>query len=236
MHKTWQVCPDTGGAGVATGSCRGPCSGSCEDCCWQGKRGLPEPRKFQIKAVKGLLNPFCSLPALHHHSLMLCFKQKLSLWSNYYACEEAASMRRLQKVLANRPSVRHHGWTLSGLAVMATRRLPPLSSTPLPGVIASAPAVATAGACCLSPRSPQARLGREAAPRQRLLSSPLLLGQAALEEAYSRHGGGKALKVAAVQSNRAHLSEPLKYFQSQDGGFCYGSSGFSLMLFSRVCL
>lgn len=155
MYKTWQVCPDTRGVGVATGRSQGPCSCSCEDCCWQGKRGLLEPRKFQIKAVKGLLNPFCSLPALHHRSLMLCFKQKLSLWSNYYACEEAASMRRLQKVLANRPSVRHHGWTLSGLAAVATRRLPPLSSTPLPGVIASAPAGAAAGACCLSPRSPR---------------------------------------------------------------------------------
>lgn len=237
MHKTWQVCPDTRGAGVATGRSRGPCSGSCEDCCWQGKRVLPEPRKFQIKAVKGLLNPFRSLPALHHHSLMLCFKQKLSLWSNYYACEEAASMRRLQKGLANWPSVRHHGRTLSGLAVMATRRLPPLSSTPLPGVIHCL-CTSSGHRRGLLPQPAQSpgQTGPRSRPRQRLLSSPLLLGQTALEEAYGRHGGSKALKVAALQSNRAHLSEPLKYFQSQDGGFCYGSSGSSLVLFSRVCL
>lgn len=159
MHKTWQVCPDSRGVGVARGRRQGPCLCSRGDCCWQGKRGLLEHKKFQIKAVKGLLNLFCSPPALHQHSLMLCFKQKLSLWSNYYACEEAASMRRLQKVLANQRSVRHHGWTLSGLAVMATHCLPPISSTSLPGVVATAAAVAKAGACCLSPHSPQARLG-----------------------------------------------------------------------------
>lgn len=161
MHKTWQVCPDVRGVGVARGRRQGPCPRSCGDCCWQGKGGLLEPKMFQIKAVKGLLNPFCSLPALHQHSLMLCFKQKLSLWSNYYACEEAASMRQLRKVLANQLSVRHHGWTLSGLAVMATHCLPPISSTSLPRVVASAPAVAKAGACCLSLHSPQARLGSE---------------------------------------------------------------------------
>lgn len=67
-----------GGWVLQEGWRQGPCLCSCGDCCWQGKRGLLEPKKFQIKAVKGFLNLF-SLPALHQHSLMLCFKQKLAV-------------------------------------------------------------------------------------------------------------------------------------------------------------
>lgn len=122
------------------------------------------PKKFQIKAVKGLLSPFRSLPALHRHSLMLCFKRKLALWSNHYACEGAASVRRLQKVLANQLSVRHHGWTLSGSAAAATRCLPPTSCTALPGVTFPAPAVAKA------PMVPRPDLDRNC-PRHLLLIS-----------------------------------------------------------------
>lgn len=67
-------------------------------------------------------------------------------------------MRRLQQVLANQLSLRHHGWTLSGLAVMATHGLCPISSTALPQVIVSAPAVAKAGSCYLNLQRHQARL------------------------------------------------------------------------------
>lgn len=150
-------------------------------------------------------------------------------------------MRWLQKVLANQLSVRHHGWTLPCLAVTATPCLPPTSSTSLPGVIASALVVAhchctsggrSRGLLPQPAQSPaQTKLPSSASP----LVSPVL-GQTALEEGYSRHGAGKALKIAAVPSHTARLSEPVTCIQSQDGAFRYRSSGFSLMLFIKVCL
>lgn len=198
-----------------------------------GQKGFPGTRKLQIKALKGLLIPFFSLPALHQHSLMLSFKQKLPLWSNYYVCGGADSMRRLQEVLANQLSLRHHGWTLSGLAVMATHGTCPISSSSLPQPLHQWwPKQGLAASIRTGP-------GPGSAAKQLLPTSTLvskLLGQTALGEGYSRHGGGKALRTAAVQSNRAHLSEPLTRVHSQDGGFCYKLSSFSSMLFSRVCL
>lgn len=194
MHKTWQVCPDTRRVGVAQGWRQGPCLCSCEDCCWQGKRGLLEPKKFQIKAVKGFLNPSCSPPALHQHSLMLCFKQKLSLWSNYYAREEAASMRRLQKVLPNQLSVRHYGRTLSGLAVTVTRCVLPISSTSLPG---SLPLHQRWPGQGLLPRSAPApgQIQQQNHPHQHLLSIPLLLGLTALKRVTANMGEVKRYRL-----------------------------------------
>ena len=86
------------------------------------------------------------------------------------------------------------------------------------------------------PAEPPGQTLRQSHPHQHLLSFPLLLGQTALEEGCNRRRGGKALKIAAVQSNRVHLSQPVKCVQSQNGGSHYKSSGWSLMLFSRACL
>lgn len=102
-------------------------------------------------------------------------------------------------------------------------------------VTAPAPAVARAGVAasvCTRPRPDSAAKPPSSASA---LNSPAA-GSDSTEEGYSKRGGGKALQIAAVQPSRAHLSEPLKQIQSQDGGFPYKSSSFSLVLFSSVCL
>lgn len=139
-------------------------------------------------------------------------------------------MRWLLEVLANRLSVRHRGWTPSGLAVMAAH---PLHLT----ARGHCPCTGSGQSRDLVPQPAQSQ-GQSRQwhhPDQHLLSFPPLLGQVALEEGYSRQAGGEALKMSAVQPNRAHLPEPTP-IPSWNAGFHSKSSSFRLMLFSRVCL
>lgn len=133
-------------------------------------------------------------------------------------------MRRLQKVLANQLSVRHHGRTLSGLAVTVTH----WGHCPMPAVARAGPA---------APLRTRPRPGSAAKPSSSASARDCpAAGTGSTEEGHSKHGGGKALQIAAVQPSRAHLSEPLKRIESQDGGFYYKPRGFSLMLLSSVRL
>lgn len=96
-------------------------------------------------------------------------------------------------------------------------------------------AVARAGAAASVRTCPRPDSAAKTPSSASALNSPAA-GTDTTEEGYSKHEGGKALQIAAVQPSRAHLSEPLRRIQSQDGGFPYKSSSFSLMLFSSICL